>query len=54
MVCMDLGDVCREDARQDSCENKLACARGLIWAVAFQVSVATAIAIFWKLYSIVR
>jgi hypothetical protein len=50
-VCVD---ACAEDAQQVYCEDKLGCARGVIWAAAFQISVVLAVAICWELYSLLR
>jgi hypothetical protein len=43
-----------EDFQQVYYENKLGCARGVIWAVAFQISVIVAAAICWELYTLLR
>jgi hypothetical protein len=50
-VCVDTG---AEDAQQVYREDKLGCARGAIWAAAFQISVIIAVAICWELYSLLR
>jgi hypothetical protein len=42
------------DPEQIYCEDKLGCARGVLWAVVFQVGTLIAIAVVWVLRSLLR
>jgi hypothetical protein len=42
------------DPEQIYCEDKLGCARGVLWAVVFQVGMLIAIAVVWTLRSHLR
>jgi hypothetical protein len=42
------------DPEQIYCEDKLGCARGVLWAVVFQVGTLVAIAVVWALRSLLR
>jgi hypothetical protein len=42
------------DPEQIYCEDKLGCARGVVWAVVFQVGIFIAIAVVWTLRSLLR
>jgi hypothetical protein len=42
------------DPEQIYCEDKLGCARGVVWAFVFQAGILIAIAIVWALHSFLR
>jgi hypothetical protein len=42
------------DLEQIYCEDKLGCARGVVWAVVLQVGIFIAIAFVWTLRSLLR
>jgi hypothetical protein len=54
IVSMDVTDLRVDDDQQVYGENRLGCSRGMIWATVFQISVAIAIAICWRLYLLLR
>jgi hypothetical protein len=45
----EVGNVRSVDAELLRDENKLGCARGVVWAFVFEAALIIAIAIFWKL-----
>jgi hypothetical protein len=51
---MDVTDRRVDDDRQVYWENRPGCTRGLMWASVFQISVAIAIGICWRLYLLLR
>jgi|HubBroStandDraft_2_1064218.scaffolds.fasta_scaffold158316_2 hypothetical protein len=51
---VQVGNVRSVDREQLYGENKLGCARGVIWAFFFEAALIIAIAIFWKLRFFLR
>lgn len=49
IVSLHVADVCSDDPEQLYYEDKLGCARGVVWAFAFQAALVVAVAICWKL-----
>lgn len=50
ILCVNASDVRIGDDWQVCRENRTGCARGMMWAIVFQISAAIAIAVCWKLY----
>lgn len=50
IVSLNVADVCSDDPEQVYYEDKLGCARGVVYAVAFQTALVTAAAVCWKLF----
>ena len=49
IVSLNVADVCEDNPEQLYFEDKLGCARGIVFALAFQAVVVIAIALCWKL-----
>jgi hypothetical protein len=54
IVCMDVTDLRVDDDQQIYWEIHPGCSRGMVWATVFQISVAIAIGICWRLYLLLR
>jgi hypothetical protein len=50
IVSLNVADVCTDDPEELYYEDKLGCARGVVYAIAFQAALVTAAAICWKLF----
>jgi hypothetical protein len=51
IVSLNVADVCTDDPESFYYEEKLGCARGIVFALAFQVALVAVIALCWKLVS---
>ena len=49
IVALNVADVCADDPEQLYYEDKLGCARGVVFALAFQAALVIALAVCWKL-----
>jgi hypothetical protein len=49
IVSINVADVCPDDPEQLYYEDKLGCARGVLFAFAFQAALVVALAVCWKL-----
>jgi hypothetical protein len=49
IVSLNVADVCTDDPESFYYEDKLGCARGIVFAFAFQVALVAVIALCWKL-----
>jgi hypothetical protein len=54
IACVDFTDARTEGVEQFCCGNKVAFARGLLWAIVFQTVMVIAIAIGWKIQSLLH
>ena len=54
IVSLNVAEVCSNDPEQIYYEDKLGCARGVMWAFVFEAALIVAIAIFWKLHFLWR
>jgi hypothetical protein len=50
IVSVNVADVCIDDPEQLYYEDKLGCARGVVFAFAFQTVLVTVAAVCWKLF----
>ena len=50
ILALNVADVCSDDPEQLYYENKLGCARGVVFALAFQTVLVTIGAVCWKLF----
>jgi hypothetical protein len=50
IVSINVADVCTDDPEQLYYEDKLGCARGVLFAFAFQAALVVAAAVCWKLF----
>jgi hypothetical protein len=50
IVALNVADVCADDPEQLYYEDKLGCARGVVFALAFQAALVVALALCWKLF----
>jgi hypothetical protein len=49
IVALNVADVCADDPEHLYYEDKLGCARGVVFALAFQAALVIALAVCWKL-----
>jgi len=49
IVSLNVADVCEDNPEQPYYEDKLGCARGIVFALAFQAALVVVIALCWKL-----
>jgi hypothetical protein len=49
IVSVNVADVCTDDPEKFYYEDKLGCARGLVFAFAFQVALVAVVVLCWKL-----
>jgi hypothetical protein len=49
IVSLNVADVCEDNPDQLYYEDKLGCARGIVFALALQVALVAAVALCWKL-----
>jgi hypothetical protein len=49
IVSINVADVCPDEPEQLYYEDKLGCARGVLFAFAFQAALVAAVALCWKL-----
>jgi hypothetical protein len=49
IVSINVADVCPDDPEKLYYEDKLGCARGVLFAFAFQAALVVALAVCWKL-----
>jgi hypothetical protein len=49
IVSLNVADVCSDDPEQVYYEDKLGCARGVVFALTFQAAIAVVGAVCWKL-----
>ena len=49
IVSLNVADVCTDNPEQIYYEDKLGCARGIVFAFAFQVALVGVVALCWKL-----
>lgn len=49
IVSLNVADVCEDNPEQLYYEDKLGCARGIVFALAFQAALVVVIALCWKL-----
>ena len=50
IVSINVADVCSDDPEQLYYEDKLGCARGVLFAFAFQAALVVVVAVCWKLF----
>ena len=50
IVSLNVADVCEDNPDQVYYEDKLGCARGIVFALAFQAALVGAVALCWKLF----
>lgn len=50
IVALKVADVCTDDPEQLYYEDKLGCARGIVYAFAFQGVLAAIVILCWKLF----
>jgi hypothetical protein len=50
IVSLNVAEVCSDDPEQLYYEDKLGCARGVVFAFAFQTALVVVIAVCWKLF----
>jgi hypothetical protein len=50
IVSLNVADVCDDNPDQIYYENKLGCARGIVFALAFQAALVGVVALCWKLF----
>jgi hypothetical protein len=50
IVSLNVADVCSDDPEQVYYEDKLGCARGIVYAFAFQGVLAAIVILCWKLF----
>jgi hypothetical protein len=50
IVALNVADVCADDPEHLYYEDKLGCARGVVFALAFQAALVVALALCWKLF----
>jgi hypothetical protein len=50
IVSINVADVCTDDPEKLYYEDKLGCARGVLFAFAFQAALVVAAAVCWKLF----
>lgn len=48
--CPGEGDVCFRDWVELESEDKVGCARGIVWAIIFEAALAAAALIYWKFH----
>jgi hypothetical protein len=49
IVSLNVADVCEDNPDQLYYEDKLGCARGIVFALAFQVALVAVVALCWRL-----
>jgi hypothetical protein len=49
IVSLNVADVCNDDPEQLYYEDKLGCARGIVYAIAFQIAIVAVPVLSWKL-----
>jgi hypothetical protein len=50
IVSLNVADVCEDNPDQMYYEDKLGCARGIVFALAFQAALVGVVALCWKLF----
>ena len=50
IVSLNVADVCEDNPDQVYYEDKLGCARGIVFALAFQAALVGVVAFCWKLF----
>jgi hypothetical protein len=50
IVSLNVADVCSDNPEQLYYEDKLGCARGIVFAFAFQVALVAVVALCWKIF----
>ena len=50
IVSLNVADVCEDNPDQIYYEDKLGCARGIVFALAFQAALVGVVALCWKLF----
>lgn len=50
IVSLNVADVCSDDPEQIYYEDKLGCARGIVFAFAFQAALVAAAVLCWRLF----
>ena len=50
IVSVNVAEVCSDDPQQIYYEDKLGCARGVVFALAFQAVLVVVVAICWKVF----
>ena len=50
IVSLNVADVCSDDPEKIYYEDKLGCARGIVFALAFQAALVGVVALCWKLF----
>lgn len=51
IVSLNVADVCSDNPEQIYYEDKLGCARGIVFALAFQGALVAVVALCWKLFA---
>jgi hypothetical protein len=49
IASLNVADVCNDDSEQIYSEDKLGCARGIVYAIAFQIAIVAVPVLGWKL-----
>ena len=50
IVSLNVADVCSDDPEQIYYEDKLGCARGIVFAFAFQAALVAVVVLCWKIF----
>jgi hypothetical protein len=50
IVSLNVADVCSDDPEQIYYEDKLGCARGIVFAFAFQAALVTVAVLCWRIF----
>jgi hypothetical protein len=50
IVSLNVADVCADDPEQIYYEDKLGCARGIVFALAFQAALVAAAVLCWRIF----
>jgi hypothetical protein len=51
IVSLNVADVCTDDPEQIYYEDKLGCARGIVFAFAFQAALVAAAVLCWRIFA---
>ena len=50
IVSLNVADVCSDDPEQIYYEDKLGCARGIVFSFAFQAALVAVVVLCWKIF----
>ncbi len=50
IVSVNVAEVCGDDPQQTYYEDKLGCARGVVFALAFQAALVVVVAVCWRVF----